>query len=444
MRQAVFRSQVSKDTGWQAKTLMCLSLIFVCVLCAAQIRGGMALLSLLLFVYLGLAVVAAAWHKTIPFLLFFLPWSPLLKLFQGGISCYTVAVLLVCAIHFARCGWSLRPYQVFCTAFIAAFTLSAKALQGNSISMSYLFFLTMLVLFPCVTGRDAYNGSFFELTIFFSVGIISAALIAQRIAGYPNISQYIKVDSYLTITRLSGFFGDPNFYSAHITACFAGIQILLVEETRPIVRFPLTVIAVMLVYCGLLSASKSFAVVLAVQFFVWIIILLGKRNRGSVRFRVLIGIVAAALVMLSSSGVQELLRILDTRFSFAANASQITTGRTELWKMYIREIANNPVLLMTGEGYTPVTINGRASHNTILQGFFQFGLICFPVLIYWMVQMMKDIRKNRNTESASPLTYLLLLGGVMLPWLSLDILFFDEFFLLPVYMMLVTERNRSV
>ena len=444
MRQAVFRSQVSKDTGWQAKTLMCLSLIFVCVLCAAQIRGGMALLSLLLFVYLGLAVVAAAWHKTIPFLLFFLPWSPLLKLFQGGISCYTVAVLLVCAIHFARCGWSLRPYQVFCTAFIAAFTLSAKALQGNSISMSYLFFLTMLVLFPCVTGRDAYNGSFFELTIFFSVGIISAALIAQRIAGYPNISQYIKVDSYLTITRLSGFFGDPNFYSAHITACFAGIQILLIEETRPIVRFPLTVIAVMLVYCGLLSASKSFAVVLAVQFFVWIIILLGKRNRGSVRFRVLIGIVAAALVMLSSSGVQELLRILDTRFSFAANASQITTGRTELWKMYIREIANNPVLLMTGEGYTPVTINGRASHNTILQGFFQFGLICFPVLIYWMVQMMKDIRKNRNTESASPLTYLLLLGGVMLPWLSLDILFFDEFFLLPVYMMLVTEKNRSV
>ena len=200
----------------------------------------------------------------------------------------------------------------------------------------------------------------------------------------------------------------------------------------------------MLVYCGLLSASKSFAVVLAVQFFVWIIILLGKRNRGSVRFRVLIGIVAAALVMLSSSGVQELLRILDTRFSFAANASQITTGRTELWKMYIREIANNPVLLVTGEGYTPVTINGRASHNTILQGFFQFGLICFPVLIYWMVQMMKDIRKNRNTESASPLTYLLLLVGVMLPWLSLDILFFDEFFLLPVYMMLVTEKNRSV
>ena len=440
MRQAVFRSQATTDTGWQAKTLMCLSLTFICVLCAAQIRGGMALLSLLLFAYLGLAAAAAAWHKTIPFLLFFLPWSPLLKLYQGGISFYTVAVLLVCAIHFARGGWSLRPYQVFCAAFIAAFTLAAKAVHGNSLSMSYLFFLAMLVLFPCTTEKDAHNGSFFELTIFFSAGIISAALIAQRIAGYPHISQFIKVDSYLTITRLSGFFGDPNFYSAHITACFAGIQILLTEEPRPITRFLLAVIAVMLVYCGLLSASKSFAVVLAVQFFLWIIILMGKRNRGSMSLRVLFGIAAAALIMLSSSSVQELLRIMDTRFSFAANVSQITTGRTELWKMYTREMLNNPVLLLTGEGYTPVTINGRASHNTILQGIFQFGLICFPVLIYWMVQMLKGVRTDRNTGSASILEYLLLMAGVMLPWLGLDILFFDEFFLLPVYMMLGTKK----
>ena len=45
-----------------------------------------------------------------------------------------------------------------------------------------------------------------------------------------NAECYFTVDSYLTITRLSGYYGDPNFYSAHITAYLAGILMLLSRE----------------------------------------------------------------------------------------------------------------------------------------------------------------------------------------------------------------------
>lgn len=443
MRQAVFRNRADIAAGWQPNVLMMFNLAYIGILCVAQIRGGTMLLSIVLFAFLALTVVAVSWHKSLPFLLFFLPWSPLLKLYQGSVSFYTIAVLLACMIHFVRSGWKLEPYELFCAAFIAIFTLIAKAIQGNSLSMSYIFFFAMLVLLPSLIGRDAHNGSFLELTIFFAVGIISAALIAQRIAAYPHVSQFVKVDSYLTITRLSGFYGDPNFYSAHITACFAGIQVLLIEKTRPAVRFPLMILAALLVYCGLLSASKSFVVVFAAQFFVWVIILLGERNRGSASFRVLIGVAVAAVIMFSSSAVQDLLRIIDTRFSYAANVSQITTGRTDLWKMYIHELLNNPVLLMLGEGYTAVTINGHASHNTILQGVYQFGLLCIPVVIFWMVQTLKAVRREQGILSVNHLMFLLLLVGVVLPWLGLDILFFDEFFLLPVYMMRGAEKTEG-
>ena len=45
-------------------------------------------------------------------LLYFLPWSPLLKLQNGGTSYFTIALLVSCAIFFAKNGFSLKMYQV--------------------------------------------------------------------------------------------------------------------------------------------------------------------------------------------------------------------------------------------------------------------------------------------------------------------------------------------
>ena len=56
----------------------------------------------------------------------------------------------------------------------------------------------MLFLFPCVMQGSTENISFYRITIFFACGIVSAALTAQQIATFPNISQFITVDSYLT------------------------------------------------------------------------------------------------------------------------------------------------------------------------------------------------------------------------------------------------------
>ena len=252
----------------------------------------------------------------------------------------------------------------------------------------------MLVLFPA-QPRKTHNRSFLNPAVFFSAGIISAAT-AQRIAGYPHISQFIKVDSYLTITRLSGFFGDPNFYSAHITACFAGIQILLTEE--PLAN-PAVSACCNRCDVGLLRTAVGIEVICGC--FGGPVFFVDHHSDGKTKSRLN---ELACVDRNCSCGLDHALIVVGAGaaadYGYAVflrcELSQITTGRTELWKMYTRELLNNPVLLLTGEGYTHVTINGRASHNTILQGIFQFGLICFPVLIYWMVQMLKDVRKDRN------------------------------------------------
>ena len=53
------------------------------------------------------------------------------------------------------------------------------------------------------------------------------------------------------------------------------------------------------------------------------------------------------------------------------------------------------------------------------------------------------VRRGQGILSVNHLMFLLLLVGVVLPWLGLDILFFDEFFLLPVYMMRGAEKTED-
>ena len=67
--------------------------------------------------------------------------------------------------------------------------------EPHSESLSVLFHDASAV---SLRGKGASRRSqFFETDIVFSCGIIMAALSARQIAAYPNISQYIKVDSYL-------------------------------------------------------------------------------------------------------------------------------------------------------------------------------------------------------------------------------------------------------
>lgn len=415
------------DTGGAGTLFGCL--LIALLLCVVQISGSKMLIAACLVAFLAFHFWSCFQNDAMCVLLFFLPWSPLLRTDRGSISLFTIALLVACLYYWHRDGFRLALYQILVTAFLVVTTLIAKAIRSNPIENHYLFFFMMLLLFPCVAKGLCGTAGFSRLTLFFACGIIMAALSARQIAAYPNISQYIKVDSYLKITRLSGYYRDPNFYCAHITACLAGVQLLMSRERRRSRQIVWIGVMMVLVYCGLLSASKSFVVVLACLFLVWVPVLLtgGHVKRG---VAILAGVACAAAVMLLSAAVQDLLRMVVSRFSNVSGVSDLTTHRSEIWRMYLHDISRDPVLMLLGSGYTSVTLGTKASHNTIIQGVFQFGLIGLPVLCAWLVM---TLRRASGGSGCRRDAFLLMCVGVMLPWMALDILFFDEFFLLPVY-----------
>lgn len=393
---------------------------------------SLVLLCLLSFV---IAVVKASFKdRDFEVLFFFLPWSPLLKQHVGEISFFTIALVIVFVLAVVRRHFSVQRYQIMIPALLLITTLLAKMIQGFSLDRSYFLFFAMLVLFPCVVTKDlGHKESFSAVSLFFAVGIISAALSAQAVAGYANTAQFITVNSWAHVTRLAGYYGDPNFYSAQIDACMACLLLLLAKEGSVGFRVGTIAALVVLLYCGLLAASKSFVIVGACELCIWVLLMLSRKGKKLSTYSLLIAAVGVLLFVLSTSAFQNLLDILGNRFSYSASASQITTGRTDIWANYLNLLTHNPTLALFGEGFTSVLLDalyGRASHNTLIQCVYQFGVIGAPLLIAWVVCLFKSVLSHFSGK-LDGMAFALMLVGVFLPWLGLDYLFFDDFFLLP-------------
>ena len=422
---------------WERPGVLLGGCLLACLLLVlAQTVGNGFLLLLVLIGCLLLAALACQQGLAIPVLLFFLPWSPLMKLAPGRISFYTIGLLICCALALAQDGMRLTVRQVVLAASLMALTLTAKILQTGSITNDYLMFVFMLLLFPCVARSCPRATSFRCATMFFAGGIFSAAILARLVTHYPNISRYIIVESYLTVTRLSGFYGDPNFYSAHVTACLAGVLVLLSRETEKGRQILLAAVSVALLYCGLLSASKTFVLTVACLFLFWLPILLERGNYGSARTRLLFGVLCAVAFVLVSPAFRQVLQIIGARFTEGEGLAGLTTNRTTLWLQYLTAFVHDIPLTLFGAGYTSVNLFRKASHNTLIQAVYQFGILGIPLLLVWMWNMLADMFPESDKPLAGWKYTVLLCVGSFLPWMALDILQYDEFFLLPVYVLL--------
>lgn len=140
--------------------------------------------------------------------------------------------------------------------------------------------------------------------------------VAVLLYGYrPYIAQYIKVDSYLSITRRCGFYGDPNFYTAHITAAIAGCLVLVADGQRRARTAVLLVLAAVLVYCGFLSGSKSFFLIWVFLMILWVIEICQTKGKLTRKAALILGLLVFLVYVASSSLFRDKINVILTRFS---------------------------------------------------------------------------------------------------------------------------------
>ena len=280
-------------------------------------------------------------------------------------------------------------------------------------------------------------------TLFFTVGIIIAALTAQRFAKYPNISRFIDVYSWSAVTRYSGYYGDANFYSAQVSAALGGWLFMVLTEKKPLYAGLYFIPIVVLAYCGAIAASKTFLIVFGLMLFVWLVSLyFSRRRRPIVKIAVTVFIALSLLLVFCTDIFSDSLAVMEFRLQQSTNLSSFSTHRNELWLNYYNAFADDVRLLFFGQGITKSSIGSRASHSTLIQIIYQLGLIGGSMLLIWGVNYFKLLLAKKPRRKVF-LALIMLMIGIFLPWLSIDMLLFDEFFLLPVYFSLAVNMQDS-
>ncbi len=419
----------------------------VIFLLVAQVVGNTALLLVCLGIFLVLVALAAIKGMAVPIILFFMPFAPIIKLQPGTISFFTVALLGVYVIYIVLGSRNINIYHWIPGLCLIATALVVKTFQGYTIENGFILFSASLLLIPFLTRELNKKYDFYWLTVFFALGIIIAAITAKHLVVFPSITRYIGTNIGLGIIRRSGYYGDPNFYSAHITAALSGLLILFLNNNKSRRIIATILLLMFLVYCGFLSVSKSFMLVAVSLFIIWLVEFMFIKGRVSSKLMIILTFLIAAAFTLSSTVFTDLIGDMISRFNTSNNLSDFTTGRTEIWMSYLNELAENPLLLLFGKGFTSVLVNDRASHNTLIQAVYQFGLFGCVFLFGWIVCCIRTLLSNTKILWLDLAQIFLLLLGIFGPWMALDLLFFDEFFLMIVYMCagirFIADKNKE-
>lgn len=399
--------------------------------------NSIILLSLLLLITI---LLISPYSLFLAILLFYLPWSPVMKFNAEDHSFYTICFVLY-FIYFLIVNELegkisiLRIESLILTCSIFMYTMIIKLFFGNSFSLGYLVFIFMVILIPTYIKVYHRKISFEICIVFFSLGIVFAGLSSKILMNYSHMLPFIKVSNWETIglTRLSGFYGDANFYSAHILVAVSGLLIIMLNKSFKNVVL-LSILVLTLLYFGLLSVSKMFLVVLLSIIVIWSLVALISKGKITTKISIFIVINLGCLIIATSELFAKQINMYSIRFKMVSDISTLTTGRSDILSDYFTFFKQNPTRLLFGQGYSEVFNGGitDAAHNTIIQIIYQFGIIGSIILLFWIIHLFNILDKTQidsvNKRIKINLNIFIFAIACFAPWLTLDILFADELF----------------
>ena len=168
------------------------ALLNVALLFVAHLFNNQILI-LLSLIFMTMFVLTAKSKYFLPLMLFYLPWSPVLKISPGSISFFTiVAVLVFFKLVFIE-KFSISKKTIAIVILLVILTAFAKVIFLHSFSLDYFVFFMMLLLFSIYCKKYHKSLSFPVSSYFFTFGIISACFAALNLMNLPHMQEYINV-----------------------------------------------------------------------------------------------------------------------------------------------------------------------------------------------------------------------------------------------------------
>ncbi|PHD75785.1 hypothetical protein COF64_11420 [Bacillus sp. AFS043905] len=412
--------------------LLILSILSVLTLSIGHAYNNQMILLGTLLLFSGLILCS---HKKyfLPIMLFYLPWSPILKSNPGSFTFFTLIVPCVFLLILFRGLKKQIKYKVeliILPFFFIAYTLLVKLLNGLPLDMSYCFFIMMMLFVPVYASEYKEEIEFETCVLYLTTGVLTACVASNILMNIPHMLVYIDVYQWekIGLTRLSGFYGDANFYSVHILVAISSLLIIL-SKTRKKTLIVIQILAIMaLLYYGMLSVSKMFILCIACMGLLWLYSLVIVKRDFLYKLGILFTILFVSGIAIGSNLFSEQIHQYLIRFGMVTDTQSLTTGRRSLYDMYINYLLTNFDNLYFGNGLSNQFLNAKSSHNTLIQIIYQVGLFGSVLLIVWWGRIYALLSNNIKLGNMGKYYFLIIIIAYFMPWIALEMFRFDEFF----------------
>ena len=338
-------------------------------------------------------------------LVYLMMMAHIFKVSPSGKSYFTFLVLIYIFLEIAKkkkIMWSAMAFM--------AFVLSMQIIF-NRISVADDLKLFVNVLFISCALNEVANFSSKErdkIYLSYIVSLIVSSTMRFFDSGFFNISEYtlvLKTEAFGAklegITRFSGLYQDPNYYTVNIILALCFVVILYYKRSIPAILC--ASFTGVIIYFGSLTYSKSFILFLIFPFTL-LVFANHKLNRKGAQFFI-IGILLGGITFLIVSN-SHFIQMMQLRMD---TGTSLTTGRSDIWEMYIDYIIDNPAIAIFGKGIGAPLMDNKAMHNTYVECFYHLGVVGTGLLVFVIAQSGVKIKKRikRNYLNYAPLLVVL-------------------------------------
>lgn len=198
------------------------------------------------------------------------------------------------------------------------------------------------------------------------------------------------------IFRFNLFIFDPNYTGGALLCALASILVLY--KCQDINKSLFYVLFSVISICIFNTVSKAaFIVYVLLALYVFIDLLVKaikqKTKKQTAEILIFSGVLLFSMLISYKAVYALLSRFLQVSQSPSDdNLSVLTTGRSDLWIMYLKEIFSSPLIALFGHGsFAPLL--GADTHNALLSLLYYYGIV--PVLILLAIYVV-GIIKNRT------------------------------------------------
>ncbi|MBQ6816819.1 MAG: O-antigen ligase family protein [Bacilli bacterium] len=316
----------------------------------------------------------------------------------------------------------------------------------DNISLVLSLMIGVVLIFVVYNYKD--DMSFKEITLIFTFGVLTSIIIGFVCFGNSRLVSLIGETWAFSRIRFQGVAGNVNVFACEMMLSLIALMLLNLRDNVNLLIYPVFIIQLISL---LFALSKSAILMFLLGTFLYIILkIIYSAKTKKMLTKALKTIIAFALISCSVFLIFNYqYQLCKLRFDFAIvrveipnlnnntnnnsnnttnnnpnykteiDYSELTTGRTDIWKGYLKEITKSSQSALFGFGVGHEFYgdwdyySGTSSHNTVIQAFYYIGIVGFVLMLLVLLTILdlkKFSLKNFNLEGI----ILLLVTGIFL------------------------------